>query len=162
MATMATDADLREKLRKIEALHAGAGTEGERLAAAAALERIRARLRQQQQQHQQYQHQQQQQRRQARDPAEETKVSLPDQWSRHLFVALCRRYGLRPFRYPRQRRTTVMVRAPRGFVDRILWPKFQELNIELRRYLHAVTLRLIRDEIHADTTEAPEVAEPAA
>jgi hypothetical protein len=146
MAAMATDADLREKLRKIEALHAGAGTEGERLAAAAALERIRARLRQQQ----------------ARDPAAETKVSLPDQWSRHLFVALCRRYGLRPFRYRRQRLTTVMVRAPRGFFDQILWPEFQELNAELRRYLHAVTLRVIRDEIHADTAEAPEVAEPAA
>ena len=148
---MATDADLREKLRKIEALHAGAGTEGERLAAAAALQRIRARLRQQQQQQQQ-----------ARDPAAETKVSLPDQWSRHLFVALCRRYGLHPFRYRRQRRTTVMVRAPRGFFDRILWPEFQELNAELRRYLNAVTLRLIRAEIHADTAEAPEVAEPAA
>ena len=141
---MATDADLREKLRKTEALHAGAGTEGERLAAEAALERIRARLRQQQ----------------ARDPAAETKVSLPDQWSRHLFMALCRRYGLRPFRYPRQRLTTVMVRAPRGFFDQILWPEFQELNTELRRYLHAVTLRVIRDEIHADTAEAPEVAEP--
>lgn len=141
---MATDADLREKLRKIEALHAGAGTEGERLAAEAALERIRARLRQQQ----------------ARDPAAETKVSLPDQWSRHLFVALCRRYGLKPFRYPRQRRTTVMVRAPRGFFDQILWPEFQELNAELRRYLYAVTLRVIRDEVHADTAEAPEVAEP--
>jgi hypothetical protein len=141
---MATDADLREKLRKIEALHAGAGTEGERLAAEAALERIRARLRQQQ----------------ARDPAAETKVSLPDQWSRHLFVALCRRYGLQPFRYPRQRRTTVMVRAPRGFFDQILWPEFRELNTELRRYLQAVTLRVIRDEVHADTAEAPEVAEP--
>ena len=154
---MTTEADLREKLRKIEALHAGAGTEGERLAAAAALERIRARLRQQQQQHQQHQ-----QRQQSRAPAAETKVSLPDQWSRHLFVALCRRYGLRPFRYPRQRRTTVMVRAPRGFFDRILWPEFQELNAELRRYLNVVTLRVIRAEIHADTTEAPEVAEPAA
>lgn len=141
---MATDADLREKLRKIEALHAGAGTEGERLAAEAALQRIRARLRQQQ----------------ARDPAAETKVSLPDQWSRQLFVALCRRYGLQPFRYRRQRRTTVMVRAPRGFFDQILWPEFQELNTELRRYLHAVTLRVIRDEVHADTAEAPEVAEP--
>lgn len=152
---MATDADLREKLRKIEALHAGAGTEGERLAAAAALERIRARLRQQHQQHQQHQ------RQQARAPAAETKVSLPDQWSRHLFVALCRRYGLRPFRHPRQRLTTVMVRAPRGFFDRILWPEFQELNAELRRYLNAVTLRVIRAEIHADTAEPPEVAEPA-
>jgi septum formation inhibitor-activating ATPase MinD len=33
---------LREKLRKIEALFAGAGTTGERLAAEAALERVRA------------------------------------------------------------------------------------------------------------------------
>ena len=35
---------LREKLRKIEALFAGAGTAGEQLAAEAALERVRARL----------------------------------------------------------------------------------------------------------------------
>ena len=35
---------LREKLRKIEALFAGAGTAGERLAAEAALEQVRARL----------------------------------------------------------------------------------------------------------------------
>ena len=41
---MLGDARLREKLRKIEALFAGAGTEGERLAAEAALARIRARL----------------------------------------------------------------------------------------------------------------------
>ena len=35
---------LREKLRKIEALFAGAGTLGERDAAEAALQRVRARL----------------------------------------------------------------------------------------------------------------------
>src|ERR1700733_6622057 len=41
---MATESQLREKLRKIEALFAGAGTEGERFAAEAALERVRERL----------------------------------------------------------------------------------------------------------------------
>jgi hypothetical protein len=30
--------------------------------------------------------------------------SMPDQWSRHLFLALCRRYGLSPYRLHRQRR----------------------------------------------------------
>ena len=35
---MSTESQLREKLRKIEALFAGAGTTGERLAAEAALE----------------------------------------------------------------------------------------------------------------------------
>ena len=41
---MFIEAQLREKLCKIEALFAGAGTAGERLAAEAALERVRARL----------------------------------------------------------------------------------------------------------------------
>ena len=41
---MSTESQFREKLRKIEALFAGAGTTGERLAAEAALERVRARL----------------------------------------------------------------------------------------------------------------------
>ena len=42
--SMSIESQLREKLRKIEALFAGAGTEGERLAADAALERVRERL----------------------------------------------------------------------------------------------------------------------
>ena len=41
---MSTESQLREKLRKIEALFAGAGTSGERMAAEAALERVRARV----------------------------------------------------------------------------------------------------------------------
>lgn len=41
---MSTESQLREKLRKIEALFASAGTAGERLAAEAALGRVRERL----------------------------------------------------------------------------------------------------------------------
>src|SRR6266566_8822502 len=94
---MSTESQLREKLRKIEALFAGAGTTGERLAAEAALERVRARLTE-------LGH---------KDSPVEMQFSMPDQWSRHLFLALCRRYGLSPYRLHRQRRHTVMVRAPR-------------------------------------------------
>ena len=140
---MSTESQLREKLRKIEALFAGAGTTGERLAAEAALERVRARLSELGQ----------------KDPPVETQFSMPDQWSRHLFLALCRRYGLRPYRLHRQRRNTVMVRAPRGFVDQVLWPEFGELDRALQAYLHEVTLRVIRDEVFADASEAQEVPE---
>ena len=42
--SMSAETQLREKLHKIEALFAGAGTAGERLAAGAALERVKARL----------------------------------------------------------------------------------------------------------------------
>jgi hypothetical protein len=36
-------------------------------------------------------------------PVAEMQFSMPDQWSRHLFVALYRRYGLKPYRYHLQR-----------------------------------------------------------
>ena len=141
---MDVDAQLRAKLRKIEALFAGAGTDGERVAAAAALERIRSRLAQAQR---------------AERPIE-IKFTFPDGWSRKLFVALCRRYELHPYRYKRQRYTTVMLRAPDSFVHTILWPEFQALNTALREYLAAATDRIIREEVHRDTAEAEEVDEP--
>jgi len=134
---------LREKLRKIEALFLGAGTAGERLAAEAALERVRAKLKD----------------IERGDPAVEMQFSLPDQWSRHLFMALCRRYGLKPYRYRRQRRSTLMVRAPRHFAEQVLWPEFSDLDNDLRAYLQEVTLKLIREQVFADTIEAAEVPE---
>jgi len=140
---MSGEARLREKLRKIEALFAGAGTAGERLAAEAALQRVRAKLAE-------LGHQ---------DPAVEMQFSLVDQWSRLLFVALCRRYGLRPYRYPRQRHTTVMVRAPRRFVEQVLWREFIDLDAELQAYLHEVTQTLIREAVHKDASEAAELVE---
>jgi hypothetical protein len=59
---------------------------------------------------------------------EEMKFSFPDQWSVRLFIALCRRYGLKPYRYPRQRKTTVMVKAPRRFFDAVVWRQFSEVH----------------------------------
>jgi len=136
---------LRAKLRKIEALFAGAGSEGERIAAGAALQRVRERLAQAQRQ----------------EKPVEMKFTFPDLWARRLFVALGRRYELTPYRYKRQRRTTVMLRVPRGFVDTTLWPEFNALYGALREYLEAATERIIREEVHRDTAEAEEVDEPA-
>src|SRR5262245_63693596 len=99
-----------------------------------------------------------------RDPPIELQFSLPDRWSRILFAALCRRYGLEPYRYRRQRRTTLMVRAPRNFAQQVLWPEFNELNGDLQTYLHDVTLKLVRQEVYADTSDPQELPEalPAA
>jgi hypothetical protein len=139
---MTIETELRDKLRKIEALFAGAATTGERLAAEAARERVTARLAE----------------LKRRDPPIEMQFAMPDQWSRALFLALSRRYGLKPYRYRRQRLTTVMLRVPRGFIDEVLWPEFAELNQALGNYLNEVTLRLIREEVYADASEATEVA----
>ena len=141
---MTAEQALREKLRKIEVLFARAGTAGEKAAAGAAAERIRARL----------------------GPAVsdksvvEIKVSVPDIWSRKLFIALCRKYGLNPFRYRQMHRQTVIVKAPRSFVDQVLWPEFQDLSGALAAYLDEVTERLIREELHGETQEAEEIDEP--
>ena len=140
---MSEEAVLREKLRKIEALFAGAGTVGERVAAEAALGRVQARLAE----------------LQGRDKTIEMQFSLRDQWSRRLFLALCRRYGLKPYRLYRQRLTTVMLRVPQAFVDQVLWPEFQELNGALVQYLNDVTDRVIREEVHRDTSEATEIVQ---
>lgn len=137
---MSTEAELRDKLRKIEALFAGAKTDGERLAAGAAAERIRARLAE----------------AGAREALIEMRFALHDPWSRKLFVALARRYGLKPYRLPRMKRQSVVVRAPRSFIDSVFWPEFQELNQALSNYLVDVTDRLIREEVHVDTAEAIE------
>jgi hypothetical protein len=135
---------LRERLRKVEALYFGATNSGEREAASAAVERLKAKLEET-----------------ARlDPPTEMQFRMPDAWSARLFIALCRRYGLRPFRYPRQRRLTLMVRAPKRFFENVVWQQFTELHTDLWDYFEQTTERLIKDAIHSDTTDAETAAEP--
>lgn len=130
--------ELLEKLRKIERLFAGATTPGEKEAAADAMRRIQDRLRD-------LTH------REGGRPPGEYRFTLVDGWSKKLFLALLRRYGLRPYRYARQRRNTVMVRAPKSFVDDTLWPEFIQLSEVLKEYLAQVTDRVIAQAIHSDT-----------
>jgi len=135
---------LREKLRKIEALYAGATTAGEKSAAGAAADRIRRQF----------------ETASKKEGAEEFKFSIPDPWSRQLFIALCRRYGIKPFRYTRMHRQTVMFRAPASFVQLTLWPEFEELSGALTAHLDEITRKIIKEEVHEATQDAEEVSEP--
>jgi hypothetical protein len=139
LKSLTTEQQLRERLRKITALFEGAATAGERQAAAIAIERTRQALN-------------------AAVKTPETKFSMADQWQRRLFSALCRRYGIEPYRYKGQRYTTVIVRAPRSFVDNTLWPEFLELQAALHSYLNEATERIIREEVFRDADEAAERA----
>jgi len=130
---------LIEKLRRIEALFQRATSEGERAAASEAAGRVRSRL------------------DAARDDDFlEFKFTLPDAWSKALFIALLRRSGVEPYRYSGQRRTTVMARAPRTLIDLEIWPEFNELHKTLHAYLSNVTKRVIAEAVHRDVSE-PEV-----
>ena len=131
------------KLQRIEALFARPGSEGERIAAERARQRIRERLEQ----------------LAAEEPPIEFRFSLSDQWSRHLFVALLRRYGVTPYRYRGQRRTTVMARLSRPFVNETLWPEFLELQQTLAAYFDTLTDRVIEQALEVKAGEAEERAE---
>ena len=129
--------DLIRKLQSIEALFAGARTDGERIAAGRARERIIARLKEFEQ----------------RDPPIEYKFTFSNMWSRRLFSALLRRYGIRPYRYRRQRYTTVMAKVSVSFVEDTLWPEFVELSDALHAHLDEITDRVIREGIHNEQSD---------
>jgi len=138
------EARLLEKLRAIEALYARPGTEGERVAAKNARDRILERLGEMAE----------------TDPPIEYQFSMADMWSRRVFVALLRRYDIRPYRYGRQRHTTVMAKVSKGFLDETLWPEFEALSSTLRSYLDEVTNRVVGEVIHDDVSEASVAEEP--
>lgn len=144
-AMLPLEGTLVERLRKLEALHAGAKFDGEREAARRAAEKIRARL----------------EELRGHETDEVFRYSLPDPWTRKLFLALCRRYGLKPYREPGQRYSSVQVRAPESFQNKTLWPEFQALRDELVAELAKLTDRVIREAIDEDVSEAAE-GEPKA
>ena len=136
---------LIDKLRKLEAVFTGTNYDGERIAASVAIDKIRERLRSVE----------------GTDPPIQYKFTLADMWSRKLFVALLRRYGMTPYRFPKQRHTTVMVRVSPRFVDETLWPEFLELSKTLSEYLTNITDKVISESIFTDTSEAETRSEPA-
>jgi hypothetical protein len=128
--------DIRERLAKLEVLFARGATEGERAAAGAALERLQARL------------------DLAGSPHGESEIelqnTLPDVWAVHLFVALCRKHGVKPYRYPRQRRTTVMVRVRKAAFEQTIAAEFRMLHRELTTYFDEMVTHLITDVMKSD------------
>jgi len=131
--------ELIAKIHKVEALFKSTRSHGEMQAARAALDRLHTQL------------------AAVPEPALEFKFSLTDPWKRQLFLALVRRHGLQPYRRPRQRFTTIMVRLQRKFLDDILWPEYLQLSQLLHDYLNEATRDVISRAIHRDLSEAAEL-----
>ena len=130
---MTTETELAEKLNRIQALFAGAASEGERAAASAAKERVEARL-----------------QTLRKDATKEVSFSLNNPWSQRLLIALLRRHGFEPFRRPRQRHSTIMAVLPERFCDEVLWPEFTRLDDTLQQYLDEVAQSVICKAFHGD------------
>ncbi len=137
---MPTSDRLAEKLKRIEALFARPGCEGEKMAAEQARQQVLDRLAELEQ----------------RDPPIEYTFKLPDLWSRRLFLALLRRYGITPYRKRGQTSTAVKAQLTAAFVDETLWPEYLELQRTLREYFDEFTSEVIVDVLKADERETEE------
>lgn len=116
-----------DKIKKIEALIQGAQTKGEKNTAISAKERILSKY-----------------------PAVDTEneklefsLRTPDSWHKRLLIAICRKHGLKPYRYKRQNYTTVMVQVNERFLNEMVWKEYLEYSDHLEKLVDAVTGDLI-------------------
>lgn len=124
--------NLFDKIRKIEALLAGAKTEGERQAAILARQRLL--------------------NKRVAEPLEYS-VRVDSHWKKRLFVAICSKYELRTYRYARQKHTTTMVRANPALMKEIIWPEFKKYSAILEDLVKEVMGDLISKIHEADEEE---------
>lgn len=114
--------DIAEKIRKIEALIAGAKSDGERQSAEFAKQRLQEKI--------------------IAQPLEYT-VRLHSLWEKRLFVAICSKHGLHTYRYARQKYTTAMVRVSKPFMDLVLWPEYNKYASILHKLTEEISTDLI-------------------
>jgi hypothetical protein len=114
--------DIADKIRKIEALIAGAKSDGERQAAEFAKQRLQEKI--------------------TAQPIEYT-VGLHSRWEKKLFVAICKKYGLHTYRYRRQKYTTAMIRVAEPFMNSVLWPDYKKYADILRKLIEEISTDLI-------------------
>jgi hypothetical protein len=69
-------------------------------------------------------------------------MTVGDSVGEAVFRELCARYGLEPFRRPRQHASTITVLAPRGFVETVLHPQFEQMLGVVLRAMHATVNRV--------------------
>jgi hypothetical protein len=114
--------DIADKIRKIEALIAGAKSDGERQAAEFAKQRLQEKI--------------------TAQPIDYT-VRLHSRWEKKLFVAICSKHGLHTYRYMRQKYTTAMVRVAKPFMDLVLWPEYNKYASILHKLTEEISTDLI-------------------
>jgi hypothetical protein len=83
-----------------------------------------------------------------RESEVEQAYSLQTPYSYSMFLALCRREGLRAYKRPRQRGTSVCVRTTLSKHD-ALWQRFCELSRQLDAQLGEVAHRFVREHVGA-------------
>src|SRR5438128_861703 len=61
----------------------------------------------------------------------EMQIGTNNQWEQLVLLGLFKRYGLKAYRYRKQRQTTIMAHVNRQRFDDVLWPIFLDVRSEL-------------------------------
>lgn len=109
--------EILEKIAKIQAVIERTSSDGERQAATLAMQRLL--------------------QRQSQHPRE-YRITVRSIWQKRLFAALCHKYGLKTYRYHRQKYTTTMVRVTPAFLDELLWPEYRKHSDMLQELIEEV------------------------
>ncbi|QEN05916.1 hypothetical protein EW093_14845 [Thiospirochaeta perfilievii] len=96
---------IERKLSKLNALHYGAKTEGERLSAIKAKTRILKKL-------------------ETINSEVEYKFSLKSSQNVDIFIDILNRYEINQYRKLKKADTTIIAKVPGLFVDKIIWPEY--------------------------------------
>lgn len=128
--------NLLDKIKKIESLILGAKTEGEKNAAISAKERILGKFPE----------------LEPNKNLKEYTLYTSDTWHKKLLIALCRKYEIKPYRYSRQKYTTVTIRVNEDFLNKILWKEYLEYSKSLEELIGEITDDLI-EKIHKHEEE---------
>ena len=68
---------------------------------------------------------------------------MPSPTAQRVLLAWCLRYGLTAYRTPRQRKTTMCVRVPRGFMHEVMWPRVESMAALIERETTDAVTRVI-------------------
>lgn len=90
------------------------------------------------------------------DPPMEHHYRYKDPVVRRLVTVLLRRYGLTPYRYPRQTEVDVMVRISMRFELEVFDPVVSAMRAELQRFQLASLERVAEQALHWDISAAGE------
>lgn len=121
-----------DKIQKIQALIDSTSSDGERLAAELAKQRLQQKI---------------------DDRPIEYKVTSHSAWEKKIFLAICKKNGLNPYRYSKQKYTTTMVRVSKSIMDEVLWPQYNKYTDLLGELVEGISSEIIENIYAGDKEE---------
>ena len=91
----------------------------------------------------------------SREPDTEIRLAVPSVATQRVLVAVCALYNVRPYRRPRQQKSTVCLEVPASFMDVVLEPLLRGMAQVVERAVEQTTVGIIERWSEQHGGEAP-------